>query len=291
MANEKRKAITFGRWAYILAAILSCASVTKAADVWKTLPPTPSLPAPVKSGYAPVDGIQIWYAVFGKGRPVLLLHGGLANSDYWGNLVPVLVRNQFEVIVADSRGHGRSTRSGQPYSYDLMASDMIALLDYLKLPKVDLVGWSDGGIIGIDLAVHHPERLNSLFAFGANTDPSGLIDNFDKTPVFSSFIKRSEQEYKRLSKTPDQYNSFVEQIGRMWATQPNFTDAQLRAIRVRTTIADGQYDEGIKQSHTAYIAHTIPKAKLIILPNLSHFAALQDPAAFNAAVMKALANN
>jgi len=73
-----------------------------------------------------------------------------------------------------------------------MASDMLALLDYLNLPKVDLLGSSDGGIIGIDLAIHHSERLNSLFAFGANTDPSGLIDNFDKTPVFAAFIKRSE---------------------------------------------------------------------------------------------------
>jgi len=269
-------------------AILSCASLTKAADLWKTLPPTPALPAPLKSGYAPVNGVQLWYAIFGQGRPVLLLHGGLANSSYWGKLVPALVSNHFEVIVADSRGHGRSTRSSQPYSYDLMAADMLALLDYLKLPKVDLAGWSDGGIIGIDLAIHHPERLNSLFAFGANTDPSGLLDNFDKTPVFAAFIKRSQQEYKTLSKTPDQYDSFVEQIGRMWATQPNFNDAQLRAIRVPTTIADGQYDEGIKQSHTAYIAHTIPKAKLVILPNVSHLAMLQSPNAFNAAVVNAL---
>jgi len=76
----------------------------------------------------------------------------------------------------------------------------------------------------------------------------------------------------------------------MWTTQPTFTDAQLRAIRVRTTIADGQYDEGIKQSHTAYIAHTIPKAKLVILPNVSHFAMLQNPNVFNAAVENALQN-
>jgi pimeloyl-ACP methyl ester carboxylesterase len=226
--------------------------------------------------------------MFGHGRPVLLLHGGLSNSDYWGNLVPFLVRHGFQVIVADSRGHGRSTRSAQQYSYDLMSSDVIALLDYLKLQKVDLVGWSDGGIIGIDIAIHHPERLNRLFAFGANTDPSGLIDNFDKTPVFRSFVKRSGDEYRKLSKTPDQYDAFVDQIGHMWATQPHFTDDQLRSIRTPTTIADGQYDEGIKQAHDIYMAHTIPNARLVILPNVSHFAMLQNPSKFNAAILTAL---
>ena len=269
----------------LVATFTSCGTTE---EVWKTLPPVPVLPTALESGYANVNDIHMWYATFGHGKPVLLLHGGLSNSAYWGNLVPFLIQRQFQVIVADSRGHGRSTRSAQPYSYDLMASDVIALMDYLKLPKVDLVGWSDGGIIGLDIAIHHPERLDRLFAFGANTDPSGLIENFDKTPVFSAFIKRSGDEYRKLSATPDQYNAFVDQIGQMWATQPHFSDDQLRSIKVPTTIADGQYDEGIKQSHDQYMARMIPGAKLVILPNVSHFAMLQNPKEFNAAVLTAL---
>jgi pimeloyl-ACP methyl ester carboxylesterase len=259
-----------------------------AQDLWKTLPRTPQLPKATKSGYAAVNGIQMWYAIFGQGKPVLLLHSGLANSDYFGNLVPFLVRNHFQVIVADSRGHGRSTRSTEPFSYELMASDVLALLDYLKIPKIDLVGWSDGGIIALDMAMKHPDRLNRLFAFGANTDPSGLIKDFDKTPVFRAFIKRTGNEYRRLSKTPNQYDAFVAQIGKMWETQPHFTEAQLKSISVPTTIADGKYDEGIQQSHDIYIANTIPHAKLVILPNVSHFAMLQAPSKFNAAVLFAL---
>ncbi len=99
-----------------------------AVEPWKILPPTPHLPASERSGYAPINGIRMWYAEFGGGQPVLLLHGGLANSNYWGNLIPFLVERHFLVIVADSRGHGRSTRSAEPYSYDLMASDVVALL-------------------------------------------------------------------------------------------------------------------------------------------------------------------
>jgi pimeloyl-ACP methyl ester carboxylesterase len=286
--RERVRTGRLGAAAAWLAVLIVFVSIVWAAEVWKILPPTPRLPRPKSSGYAPVNGIRMWYAEFGTGQPVLLVHGGLANSDYWGNLVPFLVRHHFMVIVADSRGHGRSSRTDEPYSYDLMADDVIDLLDYLKISKVDLVGWSDGGIIGLDLAIHHPERLKHLFAFGANTDPTGLRSNFDHTPVFGGFIRRSKLEYRKLSTTPDQYDSFVKQISAMWATQPHFTSEQLHRISTPTTIADGQYDEAIKLSHDRYMASEIPHARLVILPNVSHFAMLQDPGEFNAAVLAAL---
>ena len=150
-------------------------AAARAEPQWLTLPPTPSLPAPAKSGYAPVNGIKIWYATFGRGPPVILLHGGLANANYWGDLVPVLAPH-YRVVVMDSRGHGRSSRDARPYGYDLMASDVLALMDFLKIDKAALVGWSDGAIIGLDIAIHHPERLTKLFAFAANSDPSGVKD-------------------------------------------------------------------------------------------------------------------
>jgi len=274
-------AITVG-----IALLLSLPSV--AQERWKVLPPTPKLPQATKSGYAAVNYIQMWYAEFGEGSPVLLLQGGLANSDYFGTLEMFLVQHHFRVIVADSRGQGRSSRSAQPYSYHLMASDVLALLDYLKLDKVDLVGWSDGAIIGIDIAIHHPERLNHLFAFGANTDPSGVIAGGDNNPVFVAYVKRAGDEYRRLSQTPDQYDAFLKQIGRMWETEPHYTAAQLKSIKVPTTISDGQYDEIIKQSHDVYMANTVPGARLVILPKVSHFAMLQNPPLFNSAVLAAL---
>jgi alpha-beta hydrolase superfamily lysophospholipase len=101
---------------------------------WLTLPPTPTLPKALRSGHAPVNGIKIWYAEFGHGRPVILLHGGLANSNYWGKQVQALDKH-YRVILMDSRGHGRSTRNNQPYGYDLMSSDVLDLLDYLKIKK------------------------------------------------------------------------------------------------------------------------------------------------------------
>ncbi|MGS4820660.1 alpha/beta fold hydrolase [Raoultella terrigena] len=89
---------------------------------WKNLPPTPAPVAALKPAYASVNGIQLYYATTGEGTPVVLLHGGLANSDYWGQQVAALAKHH-KVIVVDSRGHGRSTRDERPYSYDLMSDE------------------------------------------------------------------------------------------------------------------------------------------------------------------------
>ena len=182
---------------FLIAMVAFCATAAHAEQPWMVLPPTPELPQPAVSGYASVNGIMIWYAEFGRGDPVLLLHGGLANSSYWGKQVRALM-GQYRVIVMDSRGHGRSTRDAQPFGYDLMANDVIGLLDYLKIRRVALVGWSDGAIIGLDIAMHHPERLSKLFAFAANYDTAGVAD-VDKSPVFTAFEARAGKEYSALS--------------------------------------------------------------------------------------------
>lgn len=277
----------------MLGALLLMPMVGRPADaapqpLWSLLPPMPSLPATARSGYKQLNGIRMWYAEYGAGKPVLLLHGGLANSNYWGNLVPFLVAHHRLVIVADSRGHGRSNRTRQPFGYDLMTSDVLRLLDQLGIARVDLVGWSDGGIIGLDLAMHDPSRIDHLFAFGANTDPSGLRKNFDRTPVFGGFIRRTRTEYQALSPTPDQYDLFVRQIGHMWQSEPHWTRADLGTITTPTTVADGDHDEAIRQEHDRFMAAAIPGAKLVILPGVSHFAMLQAPDLFNQAVLDAI---
>jgi pimeloyl-ACP methyl ester carboxylesterase len=254
---------------------------------WVRLPVTPTLPTPERSGSAPVNGVRLWYAVFGHGAPVILVHGGLANSDYWGLQVAALAPH-YRVIVLDSRGHGRSTRTEAPISYDLMASDVLALMDFLHVRQAALVGWSDGAIIGLDIAIHHPERLTRLFAFAANSDPSGVKD-VSKSPMFTSFTQRAAHEYETLSPTPKQFKAFLANITNMWATEPHFTDAQLSQIKVPTWIVDGDHDEAIKRENTDHMAGLIPGAGELILPEVGHFAFLQDPVLFNQALLHFLA--
>lgn len=254
-------------------------SASHAAPQWLNLPPTPTLPKATQSGFAPVNGVKVWYAMFGRGEPVLLLHGGLANANYWGHQVRALQR-RYQVIVMESRGHGRSSRDQEPYGYDLMASDVIALLDHLKIKKAAIVGWSDGAIIGLDIAMKHPERVSKLFAFAANSDPSGVAD-IASSDVFNAYIARAGEEYKRLSPTPTDYNGFVADITKMWESQPKWTATDLAAIRVPTWIVDGDHDEAIMRDNTAFMAANIPGAGLLIQPQVSHFSFLQDPEQFN----------
>ena len=264
----------------LLLLVTSAAQAAPPQSQWLTLPPTPTLPAAAQSGLAPVNGIKIWYATFGHGPPVILVHGGLANANYWGNQVRALAPH-YRVIVMDSRGHGRSTRNAEPYGYDLMASDVIGLMDYLKIKQAALVGWSDGAIIGLDIAMHHPERLSKLFAFAANSDPSGVAD-IAHSPVFNAYIARAETEYEKLSPTPHDYKAFLAQITKMWETQPNWTAADLHKITVPTWIVDADHDEAIKRENTEFMAANIPGAGLLLQPGVSHFSFLQDPDQFTA---------
>jgi len=262
-------------------------SAASAAERWESVPAAPPMPQDVESGYAPVNGIKMYYAIYGQGEPILLIHGGLANSDYWANQVLALSKTH-EVIVADSRGHGRSTRTAEPIGYDLMASDYIALLDYLKIQKTALVGWSDGGIIGIDLAMTHPERLTKLFAQAANVTTDGVKPDAMQSPTFSGFVAKAGEDYKRLSSTPHDYAAFLADINKMWDTQPNWTKEQLSKISVPTAIVLGDHDEAIKRDHTEYMASVIPGVKLIILKDVSHFAMLQAPDEYTKAILEFL---
>ena len=255
-----------------------------AEDRWMTILKPPAMPEAASSGMAPVNGIEMYYATYGAGDPVLLIHGGLGHADIWTHQVNDLMQDHL-VIVADTRGHGRSTRSDEPYGYALMASDYLALLDYLKVDKVDLVGWSDGGIIGLDIAMHHPERLDQLFAHAANITVDGVDPTVGDDPVFMGiYATWMGEDYGRMSKTPDQFEAFVAQISEMWATQPNWTDDQVKAITVPTAVVVGEHDEAILPAHTEKIAALIPGSKLVILPGTSHFAMLQAPEEYTAAV-------
>jgi pimeloyl-ACP methyl ester carboxylesterase len=273
-------------WITLLLISLVGSLPVHAQHSWERFPPTPALPKPERSGVAAVNGVRLWYAVFGHGSPVILVHGGFGNSNYWGLQIPSLAQH-YEVIVLDSRGHGRSTRTDEQITYHLMASDVLGLMDVLHIRKAALVGWSDGAIIGLDIAINHPERLTKLFAFAANSDPSGVKD-LTGNPSFDLYLSRIQNEYRALSPTPEKFTEFSDSLGKMWETEPHFSDEQLCNIRVPTWIVDGDHDEVIKRENTDHMATLIPGAGELILPEVSHFALLQDPEQFNQALLRFL---
>jgi pimeloyl-ACP methyl ester carboxylesterase len=247
------------------------------------------LPVTPEQGYVDNEGARIWYASYGAGAPVMLLHGGLGHSGNWGYQVPALVRAGYRIIVMDSRGHGRSTRDAQPYSYELMASDVATMMHVLHLAKASLVGWSDGACTALVLASKAPAQVAGVFFFGCNMDPSGT-KAFVYTPIIGRCLNRHKQDYARLSATPDQFDGLVEAVGLMQRTQPNYSPQALAAISVPVTIVQSEQDEFIKREHAEYLARSIPNAGLVTLPGVSHFAPLQRPGLFNSAILTFLGN-
>src|SRR6202022_1079499 len=133
---------------------------TNADDLRKFEPDgAPALSVANDQGYVGHDGARIWYATYGSGPPVIGLHGGLGHSGNWGYQVPALVSAGYRAVLIDSRGHGRSTRDARPYTYELMASDVLAVMDVLHLKRAGLVGWSDGACSALVLAAKAPSRV------------------------------------------------------------------------------------------------------------------------------------
>jgi len=251
------------------------------------------LPTADHQGYVEHDGAQIWYAAYGSGLPIVLLHGGLGHSGNWGYQVPALIGSGYRAVVIDSRGHGRSTRDARPFSYELMAADVLAVMDTLHLQKAALVGWSDGACTALILAAHSPSRVAGVFFFACNMDPSGTKP-FEPTPTLNRCFARHARDYAQLSATraqfpeqfPEKFDGFVEAVGLMQRTQPNYSARDLAKIAVPVAIAHSDHDEFIKREHAEYLAGALPKSEFILLNGVSHFAPLQRPQQFNTAVLQ-----
>ena len=226
------------------------------------------------------EGARIWYATFGAGHSVIMLHGGLGHSGNWGSQVPALMTSGYRVVLIDSRGHGHSTRDEQPDTYELMASDVLAVMDHLQLEKAAFVGWSDGACTALVLAGNAALRSAAVFFFACNMDSSGIKD-IEPSPVLSRCLTRHTKDYAQLSATPDQFAAFAEAVRRMQRTEPNYSVRDLAEIHAPIAIVQGEHDEFIKLEHAKYLARSIPGAEFIPLPGVSHFAPLQSPEKFN----------
>jgi pimeloyl-ACP methyl ester carboxylesterase len=166
-----------------------------------------------------------------------------------------------------------------------MASDILAVMDVLRLEQAALVGWSDGACTALALAARDPSRVAGVFFFACNVDPSG-VKPFEATPTLGRCFARHKKDYAELSATPERFKDLVEALSPMQQTQPNYSVDDLARIRVPVVIARSEYDEFIKREHAEYLAEAIPNARLILLKGVSHFAPLQRPQQFNAAMLE-----
>ncbi len=247
-----------------------------------------ALPADGIEGFVAHDGARVRYVSFGAGEAVILLHGGMGNAGNWGFQVPAVVASGRRAIVIDSRGHGRSTRDARPFSYEIMAGDVFAVMDALKVRRAAILGWSDGACTGLAMAKRIPERVAGVLFFACNVDATGTKP-FEMTEAIGRCLERHKADYAALSPTPERFEQLMADLGVMQGSQPNYSAADLMAITVPVTVVQAEFDEFIRPEHAAYLARTIPGATLVELSGVSHFAPVQRPDVFNTAMLGWLA--
>ena len=195
-----------------------------------------------------VNDVNIFYEEYGKGQPIILLHGNSETHEIFDKLIEQLKEN-YKIYAIDSRCHGKSENTNE-ISYDLMSDDIISFIKVLKIEKPILYGFSDGGIIGILVAIKEPDTLSKLIVSGANINPDGM----KKTMLIISKIV---------------YFVTKNKLFRMMVKEPNISIEELNKIKVPTIVIAGQKDV-IKREHTEMIAKNIPNSILDIIPNENH---------------------
>ena len=241
--------------------------------------------------YVHEHGIRLYYELHGKGPPLLLIHGGAGNGRQFEKQLPDFSR-RYRCLVPDCCAQGRTTDRPGPLTYHAMAEDMIALLDHLHVHHADIMGWSDGGNIGLDLAMNHPDRVSHLVTFGANFRPDGLNPDdvaWNRTATADSFGPGMRVGWTALNPEPAHYEEAMNKIIAMWRTLPDWTVADLGRIRAKCLICAGDHDL-IRPEHTAALAQAIPGAQVWIVPGASHGAMLEKPREVNAKVLEFLAH-
>ena len=242
---------------------------------WKLLPGNVQIEA-----RADINGISLYYETYGEGSPVLVLHGGSAFIETMHNQITALADDHL-VVAPDSRAHGLTgDAEGVPLSYRLMAKDMIALMDHLGIEKADIVGWSDGGNIGLAMAMRYPSRVGKLVTYGSNFHTNGLVPDEEGEGVNSSPDDPSWEVvrsfYKSVAPNPDHWPVFHEKLMTMWATLPTFSLDDLSQVAAPTLVMAGEFDS-IEEAHTRGMAEATPNATPGIVEGEEHIAPLRAP--------------
>jgi pimeloyl-ACP methyl ester carboxylesterase len=239
-----------------------------------------------QTGYAPVNGLQMYYEIHGSGgTPLLLLHGGLFNIDLqFGELLPTLAKTR-QVIATDFQGHGRTGDIDRPLTSADLASDVVGLLEHLGVPNVDVFGNSVGGAVTLHLAVKHPELVRKVIVASAAFRPDGVrpenaeavgsmtVDMIAGTPMYDDYLAKSPN--------PDRLQDLLDKLGTFDKGSPGWTDADIQGIAAPTLITVGDCDM-VTLEHAVHFVRLrggdvngdfvgVPDSQLAVFPGTTHF--------------------
>jgi len=226
--------------------------------------------------YMDVNGVKLYYEVYGKGEPLLLLHGNNSSMGSFNKQLEALSK-KYTVIGLDSRGQGKSTSDGTKITYELMAEDVNTFLEKMQLKNVNILGWSDGGNIAIVLGMQHPDKINKMAIMGT------VLYNNDSS-VTSETNKLIRKQVKEMESKGIPETSMDYRLKMLLLTEPNINPDALQKIQASTLVMAGQYDV-VKEKHTKLIAEKIPHSKLVIFKGGDHEAPAKMSELFNETVL------
>jgi pimeloyl-ACP methyl ester carboxylesterase len=261
---------------------LSLATAAFAADAPSVTAPTRSDPPTAPYGantaagsFAKINGIKLYHEIYGTGSPLLVIHGNGGSIHDLENQIGFFA-SRYRVIAADSRGHGKSGLGESRLTYEQMAGDLNALLEKLGVKSVNILGCSDGGIIGLLLAIHHPDKVGKLAILGANLSPDGAYD------WALEWVARENANVDAMIAKGDKSQPWLtlRQHLDLLGKQPNIPLASLAKITSPTLVMAGDRDI-IRDDHTLKIFHALPHSQLAIFPGATHLILHEDPEQFN----------
>ncbi len=231
--------------------------------------------------YITVNGIRLYYEMYGDGEPLLLLHGNNESINSFEKQIGDFSK-KYKVIAVDSRGQGNSTADNTKLTYELFANDINSFLDSLHLQNVNILGWSDGANIGLTLAMQHPDKVKKLAIMSAN-----LYNNSSSVDEKISVI--IQKQIKEMEAAQTSKNDIGYRLKILLLTEPNINPDSLQIIKAPVLVMAGEKDV-IKEQHTKLISQKIPDSKLVIFKNTSHEAPKEIPEQFNKTVLNFFSN-
>ena len=242
--------------------------------------------------YASVNGIRMYYETYGKGETLVLLHGGAGSGAQFEKQIPALAA-KFRLVVPDACAQGRTSDRPGPLTYHAMAEDVRALLDRLHVRRASVLGWSDGGVVALDLAMHHPERVDRVVTFGANFRADGLNAPdvaWNRTATAADFGPGMRTFYDSVAPDTAHYEVAMNKVIALWRDEPNWNAADLGRIRARTLVVAGEHDV-VRPDHTEALARAIPGSTLWIVPGASHSVLQEEPEVVNPRILSFLTSS
>jgi pimeloyl-ACP methyl ester carboxylesterase len=286
-----KKHVTHRFFPALLLMAVACQPAPKGSQSPAGAPsPLPAIESmkPAASGYADVNGLKLYYEVYGKGKPIVLLHGSYMTIPMnWAHAIPLFARNR-QVIVAEMQGHGRTRDVARELSYEGMADDVSGLLGQLKIESADVLGYSMGGGIAFQLAIRHPERVRRLVILSGTYAHDGWWPEVEALyPTMNAEMFKGtpiEKEYGRYGNDPAKFPEFIKKVISI-DLKPYDWSKEAHAIKAPMFIVLGDVD-GVRYEHALELfrakgggklgdIHGLPQSRLAILPGTTHVGAMQ----------------